>query len=161
MNEPSPPGAAAIEGAVEAAVELGALLADPHQAGAYFVDTRDREALVETGRELGYAVLPVDLRTCADADTAIREIAEALQFPDWFGGNLDALADCLNDLSWLPAAGYVLVIEHTGDWRAQAPESVDAVLEILDEAAERWAQARVPFWGFLPVATHELDMLQG
>lgn len=156
MTEPIPGGATS-----EGAIELGALLADPHQAGAYFIDTRDREALVETGRELGYAVLALDLRACADADAAIREIAEALQFPDWFGGNLDALADCLNDLSWMPAEGYVLIAEHTGDWRAQAPESFDAVLEIFGEAAERWAQDRVPFWSFLPVSTHELETLRG
>jgi RNAse (barnase) inhibitor barstar len=156
MTEPIPGGPT-----IEGAIELGALLADPQQAGAYFVDTRDRESLVETGRALGHAVLPLDLRACADADAAIREIAEALQFPDWFGGNLDALADCLNDLSWLPASGYVLIAEHTGDWRAQAPDSFDAVLEIFDEAAERWAQDKVPFWCFLPVSTHELDTLQG
>ena len=29
-------------------------------------------------------------------------VAAALGFPDWFGHNLDALADCLRDLSWLP-----------------------------------------------------------
>lgn len=28
--------------------------------------------------------------------------AAVLHFPDWYGGNLDALADCLGDLSWLP-----------------------------------------------------------
>ncbi len=82
-------------------VELGSLLADAEQAGAYFVDARDREALVEAGRLLRYTVAPVDLRACADLSAVLREIADVLQSPDWFGGNLDALADCLNDLSWL------------------------------------------------------------
>lgn len=140
-------------------IELGALLADPTQAGAYFVDVRDRESLVEAGGTLQFAVLPIDLRGCADADAAMREIAETLRFPEWFGGNLDALADCLGDLSWLPAEGYVLVLEHSGDWRAQDPDTMGAVLEILNDTATRWAQDRVPFWAFLPVSAQELDAI--
>jgi RNAse (barnase) inhibitor barstar len=141
------------------AIELGALLADAAQAGAYFVDSRDRESLVEAGAALHYATLPVDLRGCGDAEAAMREIAEVLRFPEWFGGNLDALADCLNDLSWLPSEGYVLILEHTGEWRAQAQGSLETVLEILNDAADRWAQDRVPFWAFLPISTRELEAI--
>jgi RNAse (barnase) inhibitor barstar len=137
-------------------IELGTLLADPTQAGAYFVDARDRESLVEAGGTLQFAVLPVDLRACADAEAAMCEIAEVLRFPEWFGENLDALADCLSDLSWLPSEGYVLVLENTGDWRAQEADTFDTVLEILNQTAERWAKDRVPFWAFLPVSTRDL-----
>jgi RNAse (barnase) inhibitor barstar len=137
-------------------IELGTLLADASQAGAYFVDVRDRESLLEGGGTLQFAVLPVDLRGCGDADAAMCEIADALRFPEWFGDNLDALADCLSDLSWLPAEGYVLVLENTGDWRARAADTFDTVLEILNQTAERWAKDRVPFWTFLPVSTREL-----
>jgi RNAse (barnase) inhibitor barstar len=141
------------------AVELGSLLADPAQAGAYFVDARDREALVEAGRLLRHTVAPVDLRACADLDAVLREIADALSFPDWFGNNLDALADCLNDLSWLPSGGYVLVLEHIGDWRERAPDEVDDVLDILNGAAARWADDQVPFWAFLPLSARELEAM--
>lgn len=140
-------------------MELGALLADPTQAGAYFVDARDRESLVEAGGALQFAVLPVDLRACADAAAAMREIAETLRFPEWFGENLDALADCLADLSWLPSEGYVLMLEHTADWRAQDPEAMGTVLEILNDTAARWASDRIPFWAFLPVSAHELEAI--
>ena len=141
------------------AVEVGSLLADPAQAGAYFVDARDREALVEAGRLLRHVVAPIDLRACADLDAVLREIADALSFPDWFGNNLDALADCLNDLSWLPSGGYVLVIEHIGDWRERAPDEVDDVLDILNDAAARWADEQVPFWTFLPLSSRELEKM--
>lgn len=140
-------------------MELGALLADPTQAGAYFVDARDRESLVEAGGALQFAVLPVDLRACADAAAAMREIAETLRFPEWFGDNLDALADCLADLSWLPAEGYVLMLEHTADWRAQDSEAMGTVLEILNDTAAHWASDRIPFWAFLPVSTRELEAI--
>lgn len=141
-------------------VELGSLLADPAQTGAYYVDARDREALVEAGRLLRYTVAPIDLRACADLSAVLREIADVLSFPDWFGGNLDALSDCLNDLSWLPSGGYVLLLEHIGDWRERAPDEVDDVIDILNDAAARWADDQVPFWGFLPLSARELEAMR-
>ncbi len=142
-------------------MELHALLGDPERAGAYFVDARDREALVEAGRALRFSVQALDLRTCTDTEAVLREIAEALAFPDWFGGNLDALADCLNDLSWLSAPGYLLVLEHIGPWREQAADDVEAVIEILQDAAARWAGDGVPFWAMLPLPSHELAAVEG
>src|SRR3712207_8419702 len=48
--------------------------------------------------------------TAASTRTAFfQEIARVPHFPDYFGPNWDAVYDCLTDLSWLPAAGYVLV----------------------------------------------------
>ncbi|MFD7654028.1 barstar family protein [Actinosynnema sp. NPDC059797] len=52
---------------------------------------------------------------------AVAAIADALDFPDWFGHNLDALYDSLTDLSWLPPGEHVLV------WEGGVPE-VEAVL---------------------------------
>ncbi|MGM1063442.1 barstar family protein [Saccharothrix sp. Mg75] len=42
---------------------------------------------------------------------AIAAVADALDFPSWFGHNLDALHDALTDLSWLPEGEHVLVWE--------------------------------------------------
>ena len=142
------------------AMELNALLADPGRAGAYFVDTRDREALLEAGRALRFCVQAVDLRACTDTGAALREIAEALEFPDWFGDNLDALADCLADLSWLAAPGYLLLLEHVGAWREEAAEDVEAVVEILQDTAARWAADDVAFWAMLPLPSHELAAVE-
>ncbi|WP_367131285.1 barstar family protein [Saccharothrix sp. HUAS TT1] len=61
---------------------------------------------------------------------AIAAIADALSFPDWFGHNLDALYDCLTDLSWLPAGEHVLVWEG-GDTAVEA---------VLSDAAARTAE---------------------
>ena len=41
----------------------------------------------------------VDLAGCSDKATLLARLAAALQFPDWFGHNWDALSDCLTDLS--------------------------------------------------------------
>src|SRR3546814_314131 len=80
------------------AFELRALLADASQNGSYFIDVRDREGLDEVARELGHAVAAIDLAGCRDKDDVLDRFAAALHFPDWFGRNWDALADCLGDL---------------------------------------------------------------
>ncbi|WP_341647529.1 barstar family protein [Thauera humireducens] len=52
----------------------------------------------------------VELADCTDKAGLLRRFAEAFRFPDWFGHNWDALADCLTDLSWLPAPAYRVVL---------------------------------------------------
>ena len=138
-------------------MELTALLAAWDQAGAYFADLRDREDLVEAANGLQYAVVPIDLRGCEDGHIALARIAEALRFPEWFGANWDALADCMSDLSWWPSTGYVLVFEHASEWRMHDRDSFDIALEILGETTARWAEERVPFWSFFPLPTRELE----
>jgi RNAse (barnase) inhibitor barstar len=63
---------------------------------------------------------------------AISAIARALDFPEWFGQNLDALYDSLTDLSWLPEGEYVLVV----------PADLDSsVLEVLRDAVKQTAES--------------------
>ena len=71
--------------------------------------------------------------------------AHALQFPAGLGGNWDALADCLEDLSWLPSAGVVM---HWGNGKAFASAcgaDVALALEILESAAGFWKSKQRTF----------------
>ena len=141
------------------AVELRALLADPGQAGAYFVDAGDTEALVEAAETLDYEVLRIDLAACRDKARVLELIADALRFPDWVGDNWDALADALNDLSWLPANGYLLLLEHADAWREHAGTDFDVLLDLLDQAATPWAEQGTAFWSLLPLPAEQLAAL--
>ena len=64
--------------------------------------------------------------TIGAKDGLMRALAAALKFPDYFGHNWDAVAECLRDLpDWAPGDGYVLFL-HNGlcfwqthlNWRA-------------------------------------------
>ena len=73
------------------------------------------------------------IRTKAEFMTAV---ADALSFPDWFGNNLDALHDCLTDLSWLPDGEHVLVWSAPEVLREADPRAYTAIDDVLRDATE-------------------------
>jgi len=70
----------------------------------------------------------------ADKMAALDAIAAALSFPDWFGRNLDALYDCLTDLSWLPYGEHVLVWAGSDLLKQADPKSYLAIRSVLSDA---------------------------
>ncbi|MBS0509592.1 MAG: barstar family protein [Proteobacteria bacterium] len=93
----------------------------------------------------GAALVAIELAGCRTKAELLSRIATAMRFPPWFGHNWDALADCLMDLSWLPAPAYLIELQHLGDLRAAAPEVVAILLEILADAAVYWADQGIDF----------------
>lgn len=137
-------------------MNLRALLAEPEQSGAYYVDARDTAAMAEAAAALDFGLARVDLAGCTGKDDLLARVGRAARFPDWFGRNWDALADSLGDLSWWPAPGYVLLLEHSSECRAAAAEDFSTLLAILNEAAEDWRERNVAFWALLPLPADEL-----
>jgi RNAse (barnase) inhibitor barstar len=58
----------------------------------------DLPLLREQCEREGGRFVSVDLRSCVDRESALRELGRALNLPSWFGANLDALYDALTDL---------------------------------------------------------------
>ena len=90
-------------------------------------------------------------RARCDRHGPARGLGEQLHFPEWFGQNWDALADCLTDFSWREAEGYVLVLEQLGDFRAAGDDDFDTLIEILSDASASWGVMGIPFWAFLVI----------
>jgi RNAse (barnase) inhibitor barstar len=132
---------------VEAISDLGA-------AGVYQLS--ESVASVEAAaQEHDYGFWAIDCSGIATKAGLLRSIAETLAFPDWFGENWDALEDCLTDLSWHDAGGYVIVLENCGPLSRTDPEAFETALEIFDSAAEYWYDEDVPFWVFVSGADPE------
>lgn len=51
------------------------------------------------------AEVPVGITS---SEALLEELYQRLRFPDYFGGNWNALEECIRDLSWLPAGPVVL-----------------------------------------------------
>ncbi|WP_228064384.1 barstar family protein [Novilysobacter avium] len=140
--------------------DIRALLLEPDQARAFFIDDRDSGPMAEAAASLDFAIARIDLAGCTEKADALERIARGLSFPGWFGGNWDALADCLGDLSWLLAPGYMLLIANSGAWRAAQPEEFDTLVAILNEAALEWRERNVAFWALLPLAAEAMKALE-
>ena len=101
------------------------------------VTARQRtESLVRPPNE--FALKVIQGAKCQTTDGLLTECARALDFPDYFGHNWDALEECLTDLEWLPAKGYILLITDAGCVLPDDEEEYETFLEILRDAGEAW-----------------------
>ena len=66
---------------------------------------------------------------------ALEAIGVALNFPAWYGRNLDALYDCLTDLSWQPPGEHVLIWAGHRQLETTDLDGYRAVRAVLDDAA--------------------------
>jgi RNAse (barnase) inhibitor barstar len=61
-------------------------------------------------------------------------VAQALNFPDYYGQNLDALNDCLRDLDVPQDGGTVLVLLHYNAFASNNDDYAKAVLDVFATA---------------------------
>lgn len=75
------------------------------------------EAVDEAARELGLTFMVADCDRARSRSAVLRAIVKAVDFPEYFGGNLDALYDCLCDTVQDQKSGVVLWLAklHSGD----------------------------------------------
>lgn len=119
---------------------------DSSRAGVYHLPQGGLADLQSAAEQQGLALFYIDLAGIDSKDGFLAAVAQALGFPDWFGRNWDALEDCLTDLSWQPAGGYVLILAHADNFRIADEDSFALALRILQSAAEFWREDGIAFW---------------
>ena len=141
------------------ATQLGRLLQNASLAGAYRTPEKHLDDLLAAAAACGFVVRRVKLSGVRGKQGLMRSLAATLEFPQWFGYNWDALADCLGDLSWLPAKGYLLILEDAAHFCSRHEPECAAALQLLGEAADIWRAQGVPFWALADVAPGRLPPL--
>ena len=116
-------------------------LSDASKSGVYRTARVDEVLDASQGSRL--QVARIGLAGAAGKDALLERMARSLAFPRWFGGNWDALEDCLSDLSWSKADGHVLLIE---DAAALPADERGILTDILSSVAAYWAERRRPFF---------------
>lgn len=124
-------------------------IAHTDRAGVYQLPSEGVTAVQAAAAAQGFTYVRIDLSDCADKADFLARVATALQFPTWFGHNWDALADCLGDLSWLRAEGYVLVLDHADRFQRHDSAEFATALEVFEESAHGWRECGTPFWVFV------------
>lgn len=118
-------------------------------AGIHPLPRVGADAIRIAAEAIGYDCIRVDLDACTDKASLLQRIAAGLRFPDWFGHNWDALADCLNDLGWLAGAGHVVILEHADALRSVAPDAWHTALEVFADASREQAAHGIALWVFI------------
>ena len=112
---------------------------DPCPSGVYLIDAVEREQVLHHGAfPANFAIAVLDGTDAATRSGFFQEIARGLYFPDYFGRNWDAVYDCLTDLNWLPAAGYVLVLDEFDRFATNESEQWNIALKVLREGCAFW-----------------------
>jgi RHS repeat-associated protein len=72
------------------------------------------------------------------AQAVFDEVGAALQFPYYFGDNWNAFEECLNDMSWMPAKAYTLVILDSDRVVDVETDELPTLLRILARVCDEW-----------------------
>ena len=77
-------------------------------------------------------------KKCKTKAGLLDEFSRVFSFPDYFGHNWDALEECLADLDWLPAKGYLVVVTDADQVLTKPDEEDDleTYVEILRKTRE-------------------------
>jgi RNAse (barnase) inhibitor barstar len=122
------------------------LFGNARSAGVHHLPQGDLDLLIAGANAAGCLVQRVDLAGATNKGEMLGAIGAALGFPEWFGHNLDALNDCLLDMGWRPAEGYVIILDHCDGIRASAEADFVALLNVFQSAADEWREDGVAFW---------------
>ncbi len=88
----------------------------------------------------GYIAI-IDGNTISDKNKLLQSFSEALAFPNYFGYNWDAFEECINDLEWLDASSYIIVLKNPENMNIGAHDH-QILLEILNNASRAWMEGR-------------------
>ncbi|MFD6968914.1 barstar family protein [Streptomyces sp. NPDC059949] len=111
------------------------------------LDPQPLAPAIEAAEAAGWTVLRLDLDGVRGKAGLIRRCGGALRLPEWVGGNWDALADALRDLSWLPGAdgdgdggggGRLVAVTSWRGYAGARPGEWEILVEILEEAVDFW-----------------------
>ncbi|MER6990930.1 barstar family protein [Saccharopolyspora hirsuta] len=98
-------------------------------------DITAREAVREA-EQRGATAHVLDGSDLISKRTTLEGIAAVLNFPEWTGRNLDALYDCLTDLSWLDEGEHVLIWSGFQALAEHDPKAFSRINAVLRDAAE-------------------------
>ncbi|QIY69815.1 barstar family protein [Streptomyces sp. RLB1-33] len=92
-------------------------------------------------RAVGWQVSVLDLTGVSDKAAFMERCVRALDLPEWFGRNWDALVDCLGDPDWGPASpGRVILVNGWRHYAKARPDEWETAQEVLESAAGHYEE---------------------
>ena len=109
------------------------------RGGVWFLPGHlDPRAVQKTAKATSFAYFHIEGKNIARKEQLLNHVATALHFPGDFGHNWDALEECLTDLEWVDADGYLIYYDHIDPLMANHPDQFETLVEILRDAVASW-----------------------
>ncbi len=125
--------------------KVEAFFAETPASGVYRTHLRTAPAtFVRAAERHGWQAFHLAGRELATKAEFLQASARALHFPSYFGHNWDAFEESLNDMSWAPAHGYLVVFDGVAHFAQAQPDEFAVALNILQDSVERWDKLGIP-----------------
>lgn len=87
-----------------------------------------------------YYVATINGEDCQDWESFLKAIGFAFKFPEYYGENLAAFRDCINDLSWLEQENYLLFINNSSKLLCKGTQEDDQeyLMKLFNKITENW-----------------------
>ena len=107
------------------------------------------ESLQQEAKTDEFAFFYLDgTKICGPCDF-LQEAAEAMHFPDYFGNNWNAFDECISDLEWIPAQGYIIFYSNFMKFAKKDPNQFKIALSIFQVAVDYWQGEKIPMYVLL------------
>lgn len=121
-------------------LETLAELLEENRGGVWYLpEPVDAKGVQRLATRNGFAYFHIDGTNIARKEQLLNHLATAMHFPKDFGHNWDALEECLTDMDWVDADGYLIYYEHIEVLQA-AGDQFDTFVEILRDAVQSWKE---------------------
>jgi RNAse (barnase) inhibitor barstar len=114
---------------------------EENRGGVWFVGAHaEPRAVQKLAKGAGFAFFHIEGKNIGRKEQLLNHVATALHFPGDFGHNWDALEECLTDMEWVDADGYLIYYDHIDALLAAHPDQFETLVEILRDAVTSWKE---------------------
>jgi RNAse (barnase) inhibitor barstar len=122
-----------------ASPELQQLIKGEHPRGIYWLKAHASVAeLSKLAKAKKWAFFHLEGQKIEKKEQFLNHAAVAMKFPSHFGQNWDAFYDCLTDMDWVEAEGYIIYFDHTDSFVAHHESQLETVIELFQDAVDYW-----------------------
>jgi len=114
------------------------LLEENHGGVWYLPNHADVKAVQACAKRHGFAFFHIEGKNISRKEQLLNHAATALRLPEDFGHNWDALEECLTDMEWVDADGYLIYYDHIDGFLNAHPDQFETLVEILRDAVASW-----------------------
>lgn len=112
-------------------------------------DSANPDSLRRSVPPSGGIVVTLDGERMRSAEAFFAEFVREFRFPEYFGWNWAAFAECITELSGRPAPAYLLTIERADQLLVDSPTDREIFFRLIRDVTLHWANSfgLGPEWG--------------